>query len=402
MQLKQFFMRIRPGKVSQLRLEGFKPSLRERIISKFPSLIPFLRAVFKYFFKKLRKLGNLIIGFVVFIKNSMIWSKEFVVKKLIWSRGRLGRPIANLIVLGVAFVVFTFGEVFNSTRFVSSKEINPDYLSTVTDIIPITNTTLTTVPDDRKRAEAFQYTIQGGDSLSSIGQRFKISVDALEYMNNLTDTSVLSVGDTITIPPVSGLIHTVDEGDTLDDIAETYDVAPQAIADFNYILDTSKLAVGSELVIPGATVPQPVYIPPVYPSGAYQPPISGAPNLGDGFIWPSSVRIITQYFSWYHNGLDIAVPWGWGMPPIYATSSGTVTRAGWDPWGLGLMVRIDHGNGFQSVYGHLSSINVGYGQRVSKGQVIGAMGNTGRSTGPHLHFIIYYNGVAQDPYGYVN
>ena len=90
------------------------------------------------------------------------------------------------------------------------------------------------------------------------------------------------------------------------------------------------------------------------------------------------------------------------MPPTYASSSGTVTRAGWGPWGLGLHISIDHGNGFETVYGHLSRIEDGYGQRVSQGQVIGLMGNTGRSTGAHLHFTVKYNGVAQNPYNYVN
>lgn len=400
MQLKDIYELLKPNKVSQLKLKGFEPSLRERTSKIFPPIGLFIKAVVKYIVRKLKKLGNLTISLLAFAKNSAVRSKEFIVKKLIWSRGKLGRPVVNLIVLGVAFVVFTFGEVLNSTKFASSKEINPDYLSTVSDIIPRSNTTLTTVPEDRKRAESFEYTIKGGDTLSNIGQQFKISIDALEYVNGLTDSSVLSVGDVITIPPVSGLVHTVEDGDTLEDIAETYDVAPQAIADFNYILDTSKLAVGSELVIPGASIPEPVYVPPAIPSYGYQPPVSNVPSLGDGFVWPTSVNIITQYFAWYHNGIDIAVPWGWGMPPIYATSSGTVTRAGWDPWGLGLHVRIDHGNGYQSVYGHLSRIDVGYGQTVSKGQVIGAMGNTGRSTGPHLHFTIYFNGVAQNPFNF--
>ncbi|OGC77049.1 hypothetical protein A2619_01465 [candidate division WWE3 bacterium RIFOXYD1_FULL_39_9] len=90
------------------------------------------------------------------------------------------------------------------------------------------------------------------------------------------------------------------------------------------------------------------------------------------------------------------------MPPIFACTGGKVVRAGWDPYGLGLHVRIDHGNGYSSIYGHMSRIDVGYGQNVGRGQVIGLMGNTGRSTGPHVHFILNFNGVAQNPLNYTN
>ena len=335
------------------------------------------------------------------LQGLFVWFKSFIIRKLIWSRGRLGRPIANAIILSVALIVFIFGEILSSNKLVNSQEIDADYLSTVNDIVANTNTALTTIPEDRRRSEAIKYVIEPGDTLSGVGQKFKISVDALEYVNGLTDSSVLQVGDVLTIPPASGLIHKIEDGDTLASIAKKYEVAQQAIADFNYILDTSKLAIGTELVIPGAKVPQPVYIAPA-PSYIIPSTIQDIPNLADGFIWPTTTRIITQYFSWYHNGIDIAVPWGWGMPALFASSSGTVTRAGWDPWGLGLHVVIDHGGGLQTTYGHMSRIDVKYGQRVSKGQVIGLMGNTGRSTGPHVHFIIKYGGVATDPLRYVN
>jgi murein DD-endopeptidase MepM/ murein hydrolase activator NlpD len=89
------------------------------------------------------------------------------------------------------------------------------------------------------------------------------------------------------------------------------------------------------------------------------------------------------------------------MPPVFACAGGTVTRAGWDPVGLGLVVHINHGNGYETAYGHLSKIYVGYGAKVARGQSIGVMGNTGRSTGPHVHFIVKYNGVPQNPLNYV-
>lgn len=328
------------------------------------------------------------------------FSKRWLVKKLIWSRGRLGKPIASLIVFSVALVVFTVGEVLNSSKLVNRQEINPDYLTTVTDIIPQRYVAQTTIPESRKQATSFTYVVEGGDTLSGIGSKFRISVDAIKYVNGLTGDSI-KPGDSLTIPPISGLIHEVKKGESLEDIADKYSVPAQAIADFNYILDTSKLAVGTELVIPDAKVPRP---PVVVASPAFSVPgiiTGGAPTPSDTYcVWPSTVYIVTQYFSWYHNGLDIATPWG-QVPPLFACTSGTVVRSGWDPYGLGLHVIIDHGGGYQTVYGHMQQINVSYGQGVGRGEVIGLMGNTGRSTGPHVHFIVKYNGVAQNPLNYM-
>ncbi len=213
------------------------------------------------------------------------------------------------------------------------------------------------------------------------------------------------MGQELIIPPVSGLIHKVEEGDTLTSLAEKYEVAPQAIADFNYILDTSRLALGTELVIPGASIPAPaIVLPPVIPGAPVQPGQPGVPDFAatKGWcIWPTTSRLISQNFAWYHNGLDITTPSGGGMPPIFSCAGGTVVRSGWDPYGLGLHVVIDHGNGYETTYGHMSRVDVGFGEGVDKGQTIGIMGSTGRSTGPHVHFIVKYNGSPQDPLGYI-
>jgi len=374
--------------------------------SGFPNDFGIFSTFFKdlsiYFLRKVKKLLRLFVDIAGLLHALPMSAKAFVIKKLIWSRGRLGRPIANLVVMVTALAVFAFGEVFNNTRFVSGGEVSPDYLSNVVDVIPNRQTTLTLVPEDRKRTEPFDYTVSSGDTLFGVGEKFKISTDALKYVNNLTDYSVLKIGQKITIPPVSGLIHKAMSGDTLDSIAEKYQVPVQAIADFNYILDTSTLAVGSELVIPDAKIPQPVYKAPQTPS-ITTPVVSDSPVPSKNLcVWPSTVRIITQYYSWYHNGVDIAVSNGRPMPPLFACTDGIVVRAGWDPFGLGLNVRIDHGNGYETVYGHMSRIDVSYGERVSRGQVIGIMGTTGRSTGPHVHFMVKYGGVAQNPLSYVN
>ncbi|MDC0449216.1 M23 family metallopeptidase [bacterium] len=387
----------------QLSFEGFRPSGRNKIDQFKNTWIEFAKVLGLYLVHRFKTLCRVVWGLVRGLFHLPIFLKAYLTKKLIWSRGRLGRPIATATVLGVSFFVFFVGEILSGSSFVVAKEVDSDYLTRSSDIMPSRNIATTTVPDERKRAESFEYAVQSGDTISGIGEKFRISADALKYVNGLTDTAVLKVGRELTIPPISGLIHEVEDGDTLGSIAEKYDVAPQAIADFNYILDTSKLAIGSELVIPGAKVPQPVappvYISPTPGSTGYYAQATPSKNF---CVWPTTVRIITQYFTWYHNGVDISTPRGGGMPPLFSCTSGTVVRAGWNPWGLGLHVRIDHGNGYQTVYGHMSRIDVGYGQRVSRGQVIGLMGNTGRSTGAHVHFMVQYNGVAQNPFDYVN
>ena len=382
----------------QLSFEGFRPSGRNKIEQFISLWSDFFRSLTTYAFKKLWLILLFIIKLIAFIINIPSEAKDFLTKKLIWSRGKLGRPIATWFVMGFSLLVFVFGEVFSSSSLVVNKPVSADYLKSTTDIIPKKEMAVTSLPPER-RTKPLEYVIQPGDSLYTIGNQFKVSIDALKYINGLTDTSILSIGEEITVPPISGLMHKVESGDTIGSIATKYDVAPQAIADFNYILDTSKLAVGEELVIPDGKIPE-IPHPIIYiPSYSYGKEGTAKPNKSF-CAWPSTVRIITQYYTWYHNGMDIASPKNAGMPPILACSSGTVVRAGWDPFGLGLHVAIDHGNGFETVYGHMSRIDVSYGDEVDRGERIGLMGSTGRSTGPHVHFMVKYNGVSQDPLNY--
>jgi murein DD-endopeptidase MepM/ murein hydrolase activator NlpD len=381
----------------QLSFEGFKPRGRNKIEQFVFLWGDFFKSFISYIFKKIVSILNFGVKIVLFLFKVPTELKAFLTKKLIWSRGRLGRSIATWFIMGFSFLVFTTGEILSSSSLVVNKPVSADYLKSTTDIIPKKEVALTSLPDERKRNQPFQYTIQQGDTLYSIGNQFKVSVDALQYINSLTDSSVLTVGKEITIPPVSGLIHKVEKGDTLNSIATDYDVATQAIADFNYILDTEKLAVGTELVIPGGKVPEapaPVIYVPVQPSYGQ----AGTATADKGYCaWPTTVRTISQYFTWYHNGVDIAAGRGNAMPPLLACNSGTVVRSGWDPFGLGLNVIIDHGDGYQTVYGHMSRIDVSFGESVGRGQQLGMMGSTGRSTGPHVHFMVKYNGVAQNP-----
>jgi len=385
----------------QLSFEGFRPQGRNKFEQFVNIWAEFFRSILEYLWDKFVDLLFIIGTALFFLFQLPSVAKSFIVKKLIWSRGKLGRPLAFITVVTVSLGVFMIGEVLSSYDFIASPQVKADYLATSTDIIPKREMAVTTLPEERRRTEAFVYKIESGDTLYSVGEKFKISADALKYVNNLSDNSILKVGQEITVPPVAGLIHTVERGDTLTSIALKYDVPSQAIADFNYLLDTSTLALGTELVIPGGKVPKVVPVYPAY-SGAASTGNASTAAADKGFcVWPTTVRIVTQYYSWYHNGIDVASPHNISSPPLLACTSGTVIRAGWDPFGLGLHVRIDHGSGYETVYGHMSRIDVSYGQQVSRGEIIGLMGNTGRSTGPHVHFTVKYNGIAQDPFNFV-
>lgn len=384
----------------EIRFNDLFPYGRNKLLMFLKNLGLFLSALLLYLMLKMKKLSLLVGRIIIFFVKKSRALKSYFVAKLIWSRGKLGRPIANFVVMTLALGVFFFGEILSGSRLVVSKEVDSDYLKTSMDIIPEKNTALTMLPENRQRTEYLKYKIQPGDSLFGIGSRFKVSVDALKYVNSLTDSSVLRPEQEIVIPPSTGLIHKVETGDTLESIAAKYSVASQAIADFNYLLEPGKLAVGSELVIPDAKIPQPVRIMPVIPSVITPGAVDTRAKKG-WCMWPTSAKVITQYFSWYHNGMDIGASWSGPMPFIYACADGIVTRAGWDPFGLGLHIKVDHGNGYETIYGHMSKLDVSYGDKVKKGEVMGLMGSTGNSTGPHVHFIIRYNGSPQDPAKYI-
>ena len=160
--------------------------------------------------------------------------------------------------------------------------------------------------------------------------------------------------------------------------------------------------IGEELIIPGGEKPQPVYVPPVRKSAlgsiGAPPPSIGAP-AGSGYLWPTTVRRITQYFGLRHTGVDIAGPVG---TPLYAAKAGIVTKSqcGWNG-GYGCYVVVDHGSGVETLYGHASELLVTAGEDVSQGQTIALMGSTGRSTGPHVHFEVHLNRRLQNPLQYI-
>lgn len=249
-----------------------------------------------------------------------------------------------------------------------------------------------------KKEDIEIYAIEGGDTISGIAAKFGLNPETIIWANPELERNpdLLWVGQELTILPINGVYHQVGSGDTIAGIASTFQVDSEAI--INYPLnqldpDSLLLQPGQWLVVPGGNKP---FVPRTVT--AYSGPISDDATVGSGiFGWPTSGRITQGYFA-YHPGLDIG---GWLGAPILAADAGHVVVSGWDSTGYGNMVVIDHGNGFQTVYAHLQAIYMEVGTNVAKGQQVGEMGNTGNSTGPHLHFEIRQGTVQRNPYGFL-
>lgn len=265
---------------------------------------------------------------------------------------------------------------------------------------------ITTAPK-RTRRDVIKYTVKPGDNVGSIAEEFEISPDSILWANGKLEDNpdMLSVGQTLNIPPVSGVLHTVQSGETVRSIADKYKskkfdtnalVQNSVNLEFNQERHDFKgaeyvLTVGQFLMVPGGVKP---YQPRVV--SAYSGPIPATAARGTGaFGWPVSGRITQKFWS-RHLGIDIGAPKG---APVIAADSGYVIQAGWSNVGYGNMILINHGNGYLTRYAHLSALNVEVGDSVKKGQLIGRVGSTGNSTGPHLHFEIIRGATHRNPFG---
>jgi LysM repeat protein len=255
----------------------------------------------------------------------------------------------------------------------------------------------------RPRESIIYYTVQASDTVSTIAAGFGISVNTILWENDLNAYSLIRPGDKLAILPVSGVSYKVARGDTLAAIASKYGVEASLILETNKLASSDMLSAGQKLIIPGG---KKTY----YVSSQVAREVSPVSIIKDLFrpenlksfisnklAWPTIGARITQYFSWRHHAVDIANHLG---TPIYACDAGVVEVAGWGT-GYGNQIIIDHGGGRKSRYGHMSKFYVRVGEAVDKGEVIGLMGSTGNSTGPHLHFEYIINGIKYNPLNYL-
>jgi len=268
----------------------------------------------------------------------------------------------------------------------------------------------TTIPS-RPRQEIVKYKVLDGDSVFGIAEKFGLKPQTVlwgNYYTLLDNPHGLKPGQELNILPIDGTYHEWQQGEGLNGVASYYGVTPEDIINYpaNDLDPTTigdlanpNIKPGTWLIVPngkrefvswsaplGVTRENPASAR-VLGAGACDPVSGGAVGFGT-FIWPANQHILSGFDfspSTNHWGIDIAGNEGEG---VYATDAGVVVYAGWNNYGYGNMVMIDHGNNFQSLYAHLSAFNVGCGQSVGQGDGIGAIGNTGRSSGSHLHFEI--------------
>ncbi len=349
--------------------------------------------------------------------------------------GTVTRIVANVLtVLVVVAAVYGFGRFYINSAQPNAAEANqpdpsaeevssPDTQTSVEDVILPEYTNPDTAylygssgiareakPDtlipSRSRSDVSFYEVQQGDSVFSIAEQFNLKPETILWGNfeTLNDNPrFLAIGQVLNILPTDGIYYRYNAGESLTSIARSFEVNTEDIIEYpgNYLdpyetdPEDPAIADGTWLIVPGGQRELQDWGPPAisrsnpavaayYGSGScgeiYEGPI------GDGiFIWPAVSTLISgyRYAPGIHEAIDIGGPEG---SAIYASDTGVVVYTGWSEYGYGNLVVIDHGNGWQTAYAHLQYTSVGCGQAIYRGDTIGALGNTGNSTGPHLHF----------------
>lgn len=259
----------------------------------------------------------------------------------------------------------------------------------------------------RPEHEYITYTVESGDTAIRIAERFGIQEETILGGNSFlsNDAGQLMAGTTIVILPIDGVLHDVVEGDTLEGLSDQYDIPVEDIVAYepNNLEFPYRLYPGTQILVPGAVREVFFWDPPTLASSSGSSPEAGqgfvvaVPGTGT-FVWPIGARRITQYYWYGHQAVDVGLVTG---SPLYASDTGTVTYATWSPYCYGNLIVINHGNGYETFYAHLDGFNVTPGQTVYQGSLIGWTGNTGCSSGPHLHFEIRLNKTRLDPLAYL-
>ena len=327
--------------------------------------------------------------------------KNVVVGGLYKDRGRKSRPIVHVGVVMTAFAVVVIAPNLFNHASETGEGINGNVLAANDEV------SFYTMQAEEVRqlrgGEVTFHQVKEGEDLESIAGQYGLQPETITWENNLKEKAELKVGQDLRILPVDGIRHRVAKGETVASIGKKYGLegaAVQAIVDFpfnDFVNDeTFELAVGQYLMVPGGIKPKETVTPRATFARVMTPDAGTVSATGD-FIWPAA-GMITQGYSFYHKAIDIA---SGGGGPILAVDSGIVTHSGWDNTGYGNRVIVDHGNGSRTLYAHMRVLNVTEGQSVNRGDVLGEMGSTGRSTGTHLHFEVRQDSVLLNPLDYL-
>lgn len=337
---------------------------------------------------------------------------------------RLKLTLQTTALMGVILLTSVFLPTSNSleiqqpegggaTLAIDSPTLSLDTLAMTEDGFLMKNSGQTAPVDRHKLDDIFEYTVESGDNLTLIAQRFGISPDTIIWENNVVNPHNLAVGTKLRILPISGITHVVSSKDNLEKIAKKHGISVERLRKQNQLKENTKIVAGTKLIIPdGKRTLSPSRTrlaanSPRYAAFTKTSLLDGtiiqansAPNKnGRWMIKPTNGNYTSLFGSRPgHYAVDIANK---GRTPILASAQGTVTKSqcGWNG-GYGCMVIVDHGDNVQTLYAHLAKISVSVGQKVSQGQLLGKMGNTGRvwgRSGIHLHFEVIVSSIKKNP-----
>jgi LysM repeat protein len=223
------------------------------------------------------------------------------------------------------------------------------------------------------------YTVRPGDALSQVAEMFGVTSNTIMWANDISKSTGIQPGDTLVILPIVGVRHIVKSGDSISTIASKYEGDADEILSYNQLASASDIKIGDTLIIPGGELHSVQVKTPSKSKGTQKGGSGGA-----GFSHPAPGSVKTQGIHGY-NAVDLAGSMGAAIRAAAAGEVIVAKSAGWNG-GYGNYIVVKHNNGTQTLYAHLSSLNVGVGSYVEQGETIGGMGNSGKSTGTHLHF----------------
>lgn len=281
--------------------------------------------------------------------------------------------------------------------------------------------TMDTEIPERPTVDVTTYRVEQGDSLFSIADKYQLKPETILWGNFETledNPHLVKAGQELNILPINGTYYKWQEGDTLGAVANFFKVDPQVIIEYpgnrfditETTAESASIETDTWLIIPDGQRAIKDWGPPAiarsnpasasfYGSGSCGSVYEGAMGTYT-FVWPTVSHEISgySYDPVVHAAIDIAGAEG---NAIFAADSGVVVYSGWSDYGYGYLIVIDHGTGWQTAYAHLSAVGVSCGQSVFQSTLIGALGNTGNSSGAHLHFEMLFNGVKVNPLNYV-
>jgi LysM repeat protein len=365
------------------------------------NFINFFYYLAKYIYKRSKQLYFFLVATIEMILDTFNIGKNSIVSRLFWGRGNMYRnsvPFIMIIITGaitITGLVSRIGVNASSELYDTGATIGMDDLLQQGGSIETVLARNPEIPG----IQTIKHVVKPGETLKTIAEHYAVSMDTIRWASPgevSPFTNEIEVGAALTIPEINGVLYTVKPGESLDSIIATASVTNSEanrfnILEFNGLTEPVSLNPGQKIFIPDGNLKTDA-VGPTYgiPRGVFINPVSHPDCSGYS---------ISRGFLPYHNGVDLARYPGC---PIVAVANGYVTSAGMGAYGMGYHIKIDHGGGITTHYYHGDgTFWVKAGDRVNQGDPIMMMGTTGNSTGVHLHFSLFKNGVAVNPYGFV-